>query len=149
MEKREAIVQALIRKDPAVLDNPEVAQAIMVQMKSHRGPLPPSEDFAEYEKTLPGGADRILKMSEASLQSRIDQASRTQDRADDYQKRDFTEARIGQIFAFILGLTVVLGGIYLAATGAQGTGATITLTGLGTILLAFIQGKRRPPNNHP
>jgi len=30
----------------------------------HSGPLPPPQDFAEYEQTLPGVADRILSMAE-------------------------------------------------------------------------------------
>ena len=33
-------------------------------MTAMSGPLPPSHEFASYEKTLPGAADRILRMAE-------------------------------------------------------------------------------------
>jgi uncharacterized membrane protein len=32
--------------------------------KSHAGPLPTPEDFAAYDQTLPGCADRIVSMAE-------------------------------------------------------------------------------------
>ena len=35
------------------------------------GPLPPPEDFAAYDHALPGSADRILRMAESDLASRI------------------------------------------------------------------------------
>lgn len=37
----------------------------------YSGPLPPSEDFANYERTLPGAANRILEMAEKQLNHRI------------------------------------------------------------------------------
>ena len=39
-------------------------------------PLPPSKELAEYEQTLPGAADRILRMAEDSLHSEIDSQKR-------------------------------------------------------------------------
>lgn len=36
---------------------------------SYSGPLPPSSEFASYEKVLPGAADRILFMAEESARA--------------------------------------------------------------------------------
>lgn len=42
-----------------------------IEQKSYSGPLPAPEDFAEYEKILPGSTDRILKMAEKQVDHRI------------------------------------------------------------------------------
>jgi uncharacterized membrane protein len=41
-----------------------VGQVIREERHHFQGPLPQSGDFAAYERTLPGAADRILKMAE-------------------------------------------------------------------------------------
>jgi uncharacterized membrane protein len=35
----------------------------LAAMMVRSGPLPPPEDLAEYERVLPGSADRIIKMA--------------------------------------------------------------------------------------
>lgn len=40
--------------------------------RSYSGPLPPPDDFANYEQTLPGSMDRILTMSEKQVDHRIE-----------------------------------------------------------------------------
>jgi len=37
---------------------------------SFSGPLPPANQFAEYEHTLPGAADRILALAEKEMEHR-------------------------------------------------------------------------------
>lgn len=39
---------------------------------SWQGPMPQPSDFESYERTLPGSADRILRMAEKALDSQID-----------------------------------------------------------------------------
>ena len=40
--------------------------------RSYSGPLPPPDDFANYEQTLPGSMDRILTMTEKQVDHRIE-----------------------------------------------------------------------------
>lgn len=42
-----------------------------MEMTAMSGPLPPSHEFASYEKTLPGAADRILRMAEEAQKADI------------------------------------------------------------------------------
>ncbi len=37
----------------------------------YSGPIPPASEFAKYEHVLPGSADRIIAMAEASLKGQI------------------------------------------------------------------------------
>ena len=43
--------------------------------RSYSGPLPPPDDFANYERTLPGSMDRILTMTEKQVDHRIEKES--------------------------------------------------------------------------
>ncbi len=42
-----------------------------VDLELHLGPLPHANDFAEYDRILPGAAHRILKMAEREQVSRL------------------------------------------------------------------------------
>ena len=66
---------------PEVLDQltelisqlPEEEKAHVLQIATKfSGPLPPPEDFARYEHTLPGTADRIVTMAEKALDGAIE-----------------------------------------------------------------------------
>lgn len=59
------------RSDPKG-DGPAVVSASMTHMEMTTGPLPSSKELAGYEQTLPGAADRILRMAEDSLHAEID-----------------------------------------------------------------------------
>ena len=41
------------------------------QLEVHQGPIPRAEDFAAYDRILPGAANRILKMAEREQRSAI------------------------------------------------------------------------------
>lgn len=110
----------------------------MVSMKHHRGPLPAPEDFGQYERVLPGSARQIVDMAIRSLDGRIRAGEREQDLADSFQAKDFQEARLGQIFAFIIAMTAILGGIALIAAGHDWPGTTLVGATLLAMVVAFI-----------
>jgi uncharacterized membrane protein len=65
-------------------------------------------------------------------------------------ERELTEARIGQIFALIIGLAVIVAGAYCATHGAQWPGAIIGSSGVVGLVSAFIIGRKtNPSNNQP
>jgi hypothetical protein len=72
------IEKRLTEEDPDIFDGlkPEKRQQIIREVaysiqKSHSGPLPDWESLAEYNKIIPNGADRIMKMSEKQSEHRM------------------------------------------------------------------------------
>lgn len=56
----------------AVLDAlPEQVRSSVVEAASFSGPLPPPSMYGEYERVLPGSADRIMGMTEREQAHRI------------------------------------------------------------------------------
>lgn len=98
------------------------------------GPLPPPKQLEEYEKVLPGAADRILTMAEKQSEHRQKMESTV-------VKANTRDGHIGVIFAFILGLVIILGGIYLAAIGHP-YGTWFSLGGVATLIGVFVYGTR-------
>ena len=108
---------------------------MQVIQKSHSGPLPPPEDFAEYEKALAGSCDRILKMAE-----------KQQDYVYEINKRrldgDFSEARWGQVCAVILGLVGIAACVYTVHMGADWRVSTGLGAGaVGLLIVPFLRKK--------
>lgn len=53
-------------------------------------------------------------------------------------------AILGQVFAFVLSITGIIGGIYLVANGHSVSGLTALVTALGVPLAALIRRKLKP-----
>ncbi|MCA1837892.1 MAG: DUF2335 domain-containing protein, partial [Actinobacteria bacterium] len=49
----------------------EVQRLVYETVAMFQGPLPPPESFEHYDHVLPGAAERILRMTEKSLDHRI------------------------------------------------------------------------------
>lgn len=135
-ERAAVIVAEEIRDNPQLLERPEIQSVLAVMSKSHSGPLPAPEDFAAYEKALPGSCDRIIAMAE---------------KQQDYfysinTKRiegDLAEAKRGQNYALIIALVALGLCAWTAHIGAawqvsSGLGAA----GVGLLIAPFL---RRPP----
>lgn len=54
----------------------KAAKATAVVHAEYSGPLPQASEFKKYEDTLPGAANRILKMAEKSLDAEIEDERR-------------------------------------------------------------------------
>lgn len=119
------------------LPKEDKARAILsITRSSYRGPIPPPELLEGYERILPGSADRIIAMTERQQNHRIDlEATVVTSNAKD--------AHLGVIFAFILGLLVIGGGIaiILMDKGAA-LGSAFSFVGLATLLGTFVYGTR-------
>ncbi|MFD1548208.1 DUF2335 domain-containing protein [Levilactobacillus fuyuanensis] len=98
------------------------------------GPLPSPDQFLKYNQVLPGAADRILTMAEKQMAHR-------QSIEDKVVVSNTRNSMMGVISAFILALTAICGGIYLAVIG-HSYGTLLSLTGLGSLIYVFIYGTR-------
>lgn len=118
----------LSRKQQTDIDSQVLAQVAI----SHQGPLPLASEFAAYERVLPGSADRIIAMAEASLEAEISAAKIDQ---------------VGELISLISGrlfLYALLGvAVYLLVSGRP-VGAL--LAGLAPIVSA-IYGTIRQSDN--
>jgi uncharacterized membrane protein len=115
--------------------------------RSFSGPLPPPELLAEYEKSCPGAADRIISIAEKESEHRrsIEQTlvrSETEQAA-----RDSHEARRGQICALVITLSAIVAGAYTALHGHEIARSIIGVGGIGGIVTSFLVGQARRNQN--
>jgi uncharacterized membrane protein len=133
---RAALITQLIEHDPGLLQLPELLKLTQVVQKSHSGPLPSPEDFAQYERALAGSCDRILSMAERQ-QSFAHEISRR--RLDG----DFREALRGQACALLLGLMGTAACVVTAQMGADWrVSAGLGAAAMGLLVVPFLRGTR-------
>ena len=115
------------------------------QQTIYQGPLPSPEDFAAYERVLPGAADRILKMAET-------QATHRQGLERRALSGDLVKAMMGTILAYITFGGAMVGAVYLLLNDKPIQSLAALVTALGAafgpkIYADFIQPKtrNRPP----
>lgn len=68
---------------------------VAMEQKMYSGPLPPAEEIEAYERVCPGAADRIITMTEKSLEHRISSEK-------SIVSEETKQSSRGQIFGFIL-----------------------------------------------
>jgi uncharacterized membrane protein len=101
---------------------------------THSGPLPPAEELMEYERVIPGGAERLLVMAENQSAHRI--AIEKQVIAE--QQR---QSALGQRYGFILGLVGLSLGALISCLGHDWVGVTIAGATLTSLVSVFVLGK--------
>ncbi|MEG0783639.1 DUF2335 domain-containing protein [Carnobacterium sp.] len=128
-------------EDLESLPKEEKEKAILqLQMQTtrmhYKGPMPPPEILRGYDDVVPGAADRIIVMTETQQKHRIELEKLV-------VSSNAKDAHLGVIFAFILGLIIITGGILMILLD-KGTaiGAIFSFSGLATLLGTFIYGTR-------
>jgi len=127
------LIAQFVEQSPSLLQRPELLRIVQVAQKTHSGPLPAPEDFAEYERAMPGSCDRILKMAE-----------KQQDNVFTINKRrldgDFSEARWGQICGLTIGLVGIAACVFTAHIGADWRVSTGLGAGaVGLLIVPFLR----------
>lgn len=108
-------------------------------------PLPPSKELAEYEQTLPGAADRILRMAEDSLHSEIDSQKRVVEiYADDRKAENWVYKFTAVVFSLIPAAAFICAVVFFAL--GMNPAAFISFAGsvgfvMPRIIEAFKSGK--------
>ena len=123
---------------------------------SYSGPLPPAQQFAAYEETLPGSANRILVVTELAAQTDRE----VQTRALGLQEHELTlnheqeMSRIRGANRYVISSLLVTGFVSLAAIGAaclfavlgyQGPAAIVGIGPVVAVLLSALFGILRRP----
>lgn len=131
------------RNQPAVkaAQPAKPAQQRTVTITEITGPLPPPDVLAHYNQVEPGLALRIVQLAENEARHRHQceqDALQTDIKIAHAQTR---ETRLGQIFAFVIAMTAIIGGMLTAINGAEWAGTFIGVGGLAGLVGAFIQGR--------
>lgn len=130
-----------------------VSRTTTTEVRSHQGPLPAADEFRNYEEVLPGAADRILAMAEQQGAHRREMEALAHRGEVDWNSgilRIYSRnSLLGIVFAFLLGLTGLCGGIYLIALGKSVWGATAAIASLGGLLAVFFYGHRKKEQTGP
>ena len=104
--------------------------------------LPPPGVLADYEKVKPGLVDIILDLTKTQASHRQELENQKLLAEINHQKRRDCEAKLGQIFAFLIAITAILLGSYTAITGHEWAGSIIGASGIGGIIYTFIHGRK-------
>ncbi|ACK50851.1 putative inner membrane protein [Methylocella silvestris BL2] len=114
-----------------------VSIGVLTVSKQHNGPLPPAEEFALYEQTHQGTAERILAYMEREQTFRHELARKEQ-RALNW------ETIRGQVFGFIVMAGSLAAGVYSFVIGAH-PAVTIAFVSVPVIsaVKAFIEGRAK------
>ncbi len=107
---------------------------INAQMQMYLGPFPSPEVLERYEKISPGMTGRMMKMVESQAAHRLKLEKTAMDTHVVSQNR-------GQWFAFIMGMTSIIGGIGLLAIGKEAWGLVAIITPAISGVTAFGIGK--------
>ncbi|WP_296560133.1 DUF2335 domain-containing protein [uncultured Acetobacterium sp.] len=115
----------------------ELLSIVMQMTREERfsGPLPHPQILRGYEEVVPGAAERILSMAE-------NQATHRQQLEKAVINSNVRDSRMGVVFAFVIGIVGVSGGIYAVLQGAEWAGTLISGVSLGSIVGSFIYGTR-------
>jgi len=112
-------------------------------MQQFSGPMPPPELLERYELICPGSADRMLSMAEQEAEHRRTTEGKIVQAQIDHHKRQFSEARCGQLCALVITLAAIAAGVYTAVQGHEIAGSVIGVGGIGGIVTTFILGRAK------
>ena len=89
-------------------------------------------------------------MAESESQHRKGIDNKTIEAGIEGMRRQFAEARLGQVFAFLISIAFVTAGTYLVAVkGQTAAGLILSTAGLGSIVTAFICGRAKKEESKP
>ena len=112
--------------------------AVHEAVEYFQGPIPPPNVLGEYDKMLPGAADRIVSMAEA-------QASHRRNMEEVELHSDVMLEARGQLFGFVLAVVSLGGGMVLVGLDKTllGTAAVIGAVAALVGLFVWARGKGR------
>lgn len=109
-------------------------EVILSESQTFSGPLPHPDILAKYNDAVPNGAERIVAMAE-------NQAAHRMKLEELVIRGNISAQSRGSIFAFILGVIGIGGGIWLIGSGRDTAGLTSLIGSLATLLAVFIIGR--------
>jgi len=113
-----------------------------VEASSFQGPLPPPQILSQYELTVPGSAERIISLWESQVRHRQELEKKA-------IGSDIRQSYVGSILGFIIAMSAIGAGTFLAYTGHPTEGISAIITALVGLIGVFGWGsyQRRKERN--
>ena len=102
--------------------------------RHHSGPLPDPETLAEYERVLPGAAERIFSRFEKQSDHRMTMEGKV-------ITSNTSSQRIGTIGSVAFAVLALLSSVYLVHEGKSLSGLTMFIGTVGSVGGTFVYGK--------
>ncbi len=113
-----------------------IQKLVLTKSITYEGAVPPPEMLREFDKIIPNGADRFMKMAENQTEHRIRQEKQL-------LNSELNKEKLGLIFGFIISLLGLSCSVFLAYNG-NNTGAGIfAIPAVAGLVNAFLNiGKK-------
>ena len=111
------------------------------------GPLPPASEYALYEQTMPGSANRMMIMAENQSQHRIDMDKKIAEDDSEVVRANIKLNKRGLNFNFILGCLPYATATFLAINNqlivAGVVGAGIIVNAISSAIVSIVNKKNQ------
>lgn len=118
--------------DPSEEPTPKQRKELIAEISHRSGPLPSSEELAEYDRILPGLANRIMKLAETEQEHTTF--------IDKFERIAYWFSRLlaqGGVLAVVI--LILIGSYYLILDGHLAGGIIGVVTAVGTVLTSIIK----------
>lgn len=109
----------------------EPGKAVLIHQEQYSGLFPHPRLMREWDQVVPGSAVRIFDRFEKQSDHRMNIETKVI-RANNFKQ--YT----GPIFAFLIAMTAIIGGIYTALQNHPYLGGTLTFAGLAAVIAPFL-----------
>jgi uncharacterized membrane protein len=109
---------------------------VQATMHAFSGPLPPPAILAQYNDTVPNGAERIVTMAEKQQEHRQEMEHKV-------VHANSLDQRLGLIFGFIVMMSAVGVGFWCVVHGKDTAGITALIGAVAAPVVAFIYGRKK------
>ena len=99
-------------------------------------PIIPVVQLQQLQQFKPDAVDWVIRQTQIEAEHRRAETRRT-------NTYIFVERTLGQVFAFLIGISGVVGGAYVAVNQQPWAGATIASLSLTGLAVVFLTGRKR------
>jgi uncharacterized membrane protein len=130
---------------------PKAAGAVVqtMQMQAFVGPIPPPDVMEEYNRVLPGAAERILAMAENQLAHRqrverlsAELESKKLDEAARESGRAFRDSILNRMLSFMTAVAFLATSIFMIHSGLEWQGVLLILAEIAALVAAFLKANK-------
>ena len=121
-------------------DTPSPGSVVEASAASFRGPLPPPGFMKGYEETLPGSADRILRLAEQEASHRQQVERESLSITASAVKDDAFRSRLGLFLGAFVAIVFVVIALVMVLAGHPWPGAIIGTADIAAVVGVFVYG---------
>jgi len=119
------------RQQPIATRNAQQQVAISkIEASAFQGPLPPPQILSHYDQIVPGSAERIISQWECQVRHRQELEKKVID-------SDIKQSRYGATLGFIIAISTIAAGAFLAYIGQPTEGFAAIVTALAGLVGAY------------